>query len=501
MKIAFVNEWYERFGVEYISAVLKANGHEVGLFIDPRLFDDEDISVRWLANVFDYKKRLIGELKAFQPDLVSFSISTDSYQWALRISKLIKAEMHVPIIFGGIHPTSVPERVIHNESIDMVCVGEGEYAMLELVNSMEKGQVDYAIKNIWFKKNGNVIRNEVRPLIEDLDALPIPDKELYYSANPHLSEFYYIITRRGCVNSCSYCCHSCLRRIYVDKGQYSRQRSIDNIIEELVNAKNKYKIRLVRFWDDDFIVGRDRDWFKEFTRKYKYNVNLPFICYLYPQQVSIEIIQYLREAGCCEVNIGVQSWDDSLRRDVLHRNTPNTRIEEVVDMLKRKRINTIIDFICGLPYQTEEDAINILKFFALKRIGKVYFFGIQYFPNVDMTLKMQEQGYFSGSQYEDILDGKRSKFIHLGGHIPIKNIMKLKIIVLLIKAFPANLSTYIIESKFSSLINSILPWWLVEGLYNLFMCSYDQKYTARLKRGHYLHSILRIAKLSNWIQS
>ena len=191
MKIAFVNDSCERLGVEYISAVLKAAGHETKLFVDPQLFDDENISIKGLARVFDCKKKLISELKAYQPDLIGISAVTDFYQWALGMTRLIKEAMDVPIILGGIHPTSVPERVISNESVDMVCVGEGEYAMLELVNSMAKGKIDTTIRNIWFKRNGTVIRNEVRPLIEDLDALPMPDKELYYSASPHFSDFYY----------------------------------------------------------------------------------------------------------------------------------------------------------------------------------------------------------------------------------------------------------------------------------------------------------------------
>ncbi len=238
MKIAFINDSSERMGVEYISALLKKNGHNVEVFIDPQLFNESYIYFKSLSRAFCYSKIIIKQLKLFRPDLVGVSIDTESYQWACTMARMVKEQMpNVPIIFGGIHPTSVPERVIKNDFVDMLCVGEGEYPMLELANSMEKGKIDYSIKNIWFKKDGQVIQNEIRPLIQDLDSLPMPDKELYYSASPHFSQCYYIMTSRGCQYNCSYCCHSYLKKLYKDKGRYLRYRSIDNIIKELLQAK------------------------------------------------------------------------------------------------------------------------------------------------------------------------------------------------------------------------------------------------------------------------
>src|SRR3989338_10901652 len=147
MKIAFVNDSCERLGVEYISAVLKAGGHQTKLFVDPQLFDDVYIHSHFLKNIFNYKNKLIFELKNYRPGLISISVDTECYQWACTISRLIKKGLPgTPIIFGGIHPTSVPERVIKNDFVDMVCVGEGEYPMLELADSMQKGKIDYGIK-------------------------------------------------------------------------------------------------------------------------------------------------------------------------------------------------------------------------------------------------------------------------------------------------------------------------------------------------------------------
>ncbi|HQO59180.1 MAG TPA: cobalamin-dependent protein, partial [Candidatus Omnitrophota bacterium] len=160
MKVAFINDSCERLGVEYISAVLKQHGHTVKLFADPQLFNDENFTIAPLAGFFDQQEELLVRVREFQPDLVAFSVVTDFYQWACRLARRVKAVMDVPVLFGGIHATSVPEKVLQQDCVDMVCRGEGEFALLDLVNNMEKGRRDYAIPNIWFKKNGAIIRND-----------------------------------------------------------------------------------------------------------------------------------------------------------------------------------------------------------------------------------------------------------------------------------------------------------------------------------------------------
>src|SRR3989339_1074647 len=112
MKIAFVNDSCEHLGIEYISSVLKLSGHKTKLFVDPLLFDDEFITVKLLAKLFDSKKNLVRDLKVYRPDLVCISVVSSFYPWASQIAEMIKKEMNTPILMGGIHPSSVPEFVI-----------------------------------------------------------------------------------------------------------------------------------------------------------------------------------------------------------------------------------------------------------------------------------------------------------------------------------------------------------------------------------------------------
>ncbi len=490
MKFAFVNPSVVCRGVEYISAVLKAAGHEVRLFADPQLFDDENISLKWLSRIFDYKKRLISELKAYKPDLIGISVVTDFYQWACTMARMVKEEMpNVPIIFGGIHPTSVPERVIKNDFVDMLCVGEGEYPMLELANSMEKGKIDYSIKNIWFKKDGQVIQNEIRPLIQDLDSLPMPDKELYYSASPHFSQCYYIMTSRGCQYNCSYCCHSYLKKLYKDKGRYVRSRSVKHVIEELTIIKKRYKLRNIRFFDES--LGSNKEWLREFSMEYKNNINLPFICYMHPDHVNSASLGYLKDAGCCEIEIGVQSGVEKIRRDLLNRNMSNQAIQEAISLTKENKISVITDNIFGLPGEKQDDLTNLALFYNKNRISRIYFFWLRFYPKIAITEWAKDSLKIPISEYEQIMEGRNGRPFSCGGDISSKELMRLQLLFFILPFFPKFIFKLIIKSKIYRILPLIFRPGILAMLTSLFSKSVNDKIVHKRFATHYVYAIKR----------
>jgi len=151
-------------GVAFLSAVLREAGHQTSLIhISKPLVDEEFIST----------------VSSESPDLIAFSTTTNMFRTARRYARLVKKNFQLPIICGGIHPTIVPEEVINCPEIDMVCLGEGEFALLELCNKMNGNEEIYSIQNIWVKEYGKIHRNPVRPLIQDLDELPFPDRTIY----------------------------------------------------------------------------------------------------------------------------------------------------------------------------------------------------------------------------------------------------------------------------------------------------------------------------------
>jgi len=154
MKIVFAAMGEDNLSIESLSAVLKQAGHETALAFDPALFDESMyFHIAWLARLFSQRTKVIQKIVRLNPDLVAISVFSNNYQWACAIAEGVKKHLSVPIIFGGVFATNCPETVIANPNVDMVCLGEGEQPIVELVNSMAKGTIDDTIKNLWFKKN------------------------------------------------------------------------------------------------------------------------------------------------------------------------------------------------------------------------------------------------------------------------------------------------------------------------------------------------------------
>jgi tRNA A37 methylthiotransferase MiaB len=485
MRVAFVNDACERLGVEYLSAVLKGAGHEVRLFVDPQLFDDENVSNEFLAKVFDGKKKLIAELQAYKPDLVGISVVTDFYQWALGMTRLIKAAMDVPIILGGVHPTSVPERVIAEPTVDMVCVGEGEHALLELVDSMARGAVDHGIRNIWFKKEGQVIRNEVRPLVEDLDALPQPDKDLYYSVSPHFSQCYYIMTSRGCAHACSYCCHSFLKGVYDGKGRYLRQRSVDHVIAELEAAVQRPSRKMVRFHDDD-LLAHSVAWLEDFAAAYKERVGLPFACFIHPNTVTDEKVALLKKAGCHDVEMGVQSIGEDTRRQALSRDVSQAQLLKAFEVLKRHGMNVITDNILGIPGQDVGEVVDLLKFYNENRVMKIYCFGFRYYPRTRVVAAERASGRLSAEDVARIEAGVGAKAFIQGGDHWDKATRQVQTFFTFLLYLPKGFNRFIIHRKLYRFFPP-LPYFISVIFSNWFRIPFKYNWALHITIARYRH--------------
>ncbi len=163
MKVLFIqnNGIQESIGVANLSGILKANGHETDLLLVSHTPD------------------LMGAIRDYDPGLVAFSALTGVHHSIQRLARQVKQHFNVPVIVGGPHPTYSPE-MIEQPGIDIICLGEGEHAMLDLAEAMEHDRDVTAIRNLHVKTRSGVIhRNPIRPATP-LDELPFPDRELYY---------------------------------------------------------------------------------------------------------------------------------------------------------------------------------------------------------------------------------------------------------------------------------------------------------------------------------
>ncbi len=303
----------------------------------------------------DWKQSLLNRIKKYNPALIGMSVLSFNYTQALTIAKFIKDNFDIKIIFGGIHCILSPEEVIKNKEVDMVCIGEGEETLEKLMdNSLNCKN----IQGIWYKKDGEIIKNPQKKLVEDLDGRAFPewdsfDLKKYFLINDnHLP----IMASRGCPYNCTYCSNHALKKKL--NGKYVRFRSVENIMEEIeLNIKLYYKegFRFLFFYDDTFIL--DRKFILKFCEEYKkrgFDKKIKWEVNVRADLVTEEIIKAMRDAGCYEVRMGYEAGNDYIRNEIYKRNLTKEQLSNAIDIIKRNGLQLRLTFILGSPYDTIE---------------------------------------------------------------------------------------------------------------------------------------------------
>jgi len=247
--------------------------------------------------------------------------------------------------FGGAHPTYFPE-LIHEEGVDVVCVGEGEHAMAELVEARSRGNDYISIRNLWVKENGTVHKNPLRPLVEDLDTLPIPDHQVFLRAARKPPIHAIVMTGRGCPYSCTYCYNHAYHKLYAGLGKVVRRRSVDHVMQELRLLKGE-GCRFIRFMDDVFTVSEE--WIHEFSQRYRTEIGLPFSCLVRANMVSPKMVADLKQAGCHRIMMGIEAGNDRLRNEVFKRRMTREHILNAAKIIRGAGINLVTANILAIP--------------------------------------------------------------------------------------------------------------------------------------------------------
>lgn len=410
MKVVFVHFGREHLGLEYLSSFLESKGHQVELVCDPGLFSREDnvFYAPFLEKLFR-KRNIIKEIVESKPDLIGFSPYTTTFAWACRMAKEVKEFIDVPVIFGGIHTTLVPKQVLENSFVDFVIVGEGEQALLELIQNLNGRTALDKIKNLWFKKKGRIIGNELRPPLKDLDELPLPDKRLF-EKQVRFEDDYMIMSSRGCPFNCSYCCESYLNKIY--QNSYFRRRNPANVIRELKIMKARYNFREVMFFDS--ILFTDKDWLKSLLFRYQREIGAPFRCTGYVGLLDYEVARLLKEAGCYGIDFGVQTFNQQIRKKVLNRFETNDQIKKAFKICDRVKLRYDVDLMFGLPEMKLQDYLLTIDFMkgagSLNRL-KCYY--LSYFPKTVIVDKAKESDMLGDEDIDDINKGKIGDWFHI----------------------------------------------------------------------------------------
>lgn len=276
-KTLFIQPAISAFGPECLSAFLKSKGQSTAGYFDPCLFNDQMLTIPKMYKWINDRGPLYRSIDKHQPDLIAMSVVYNFYPWSQETAKAIKERYKIPIVVGGIHPTSCPEHVLEESCFDFAVIGEGEEALFDLTLALHGKTPFKEIANLGYMDGNHIRINPVRPLIPDLDVLPFPDKELLPPSIRKYQAYkkYSTVVSRGCAHNCSYCCHSHLKKTYKGKGKYLRFHSVDYVIRHLLTAKEKYNTRQFVLNDDNLVA--DKKWFRHFAQEYKKHHYCPVV--------------------------------------------------------------------------------------------------------------------------------------------------------------------------------------------------------------------------------
>ena len=362
--------------------------HDANLFKVPSA-TEEDLFVKQIIDL--------------KPNLVGISVLSPYVPIAKKLTKLVRDNSSALVIWGGVHPTISPESCI--KEADMICIGEGEGAITELVTDLRDGKDYFNTENLWINNGSNIVKNPMRALIQDLDSLPFPsygnDSFYFIDSNritrndPTLLDSYvWVQSSRGCPFACSYCVNSLLRPLFKNLGHYTRRRSVNNIIREIKEKLDLFgHIKDYVFFVDE-VFGNDESWLNEFETIYKKEIGLPFFVEYNPKFINSTILEKLFNAGVETIDLGIQTGSDYIRNRIFHRAGKNNEIINLASEISNYGIKIKYDLIIDNPYENEESLKNTIS--VLLQLPKPLFFNLhalQYFPDYPFTNKAIEEGH------------------------------------------------------------------------------------------------------------
>jgi len=397
----------ESLGARQLCSVLKAAGHQCSLifFKEFRWGEFRTVTPREIEILLDL-------LAQQQPRLIGLSLTSSLVaDVAYHLSDTIRRRLDAPVILGGAHASMCPEESL--EHADFICRGEGEGALLDLAEALACGQPTDSIPNLWTRAGGQVRRNDVRPLEDNLDSLPFPalgepdsyviEYDALHELDPatNIPMYHTYASRMACPFACAYCAGVWFRReLYAGKGPVRRYRSVGSVLAEIAAARTRHPgIELVQFWDEVFGVRAPAGWLEEFCARFPAEVGLPFGIWAHPSLMNDEVAAKLRRAGLRNVVLGVESGSEQVRREVLNRRERNTTILRAAQALHRQGVSVGYDFILDLPWLTEENCRGTFELIMqLPQPFTVGLHSLSFLPRTAITARALGEGLIRPSQ-------------------------------------------------------------------------------------------------------
>jgi len=427
MKVALISPYSDitAYGLRCLSSYLKSLGHRVTMIFLPDY--REEVEDRRDADDY-YPLTLMTEIARLcqGSGLIGISLMTYCFQRIAQLSDFLRTQLHLPVIWGGIHATIRPEECLAHA--DFACRGEGEECLARLVAALKEGQAIYDIPNLVYRRDGQVVINPVAPLVQNLDAFPRPDYVLedhYYSrlnqpplkpmdlagfeelmamnplSDPARGEIVYqTMASRGCPYHCAYCCNNFLRQLYA-RQKYVRFLEVETVIGELKDIKTRYPFLNTVLLSDDSFFSAPMSWLREFAHRYGQEVGLPFRCLASPLAITKEKLALLTGVGLKGLQIGVQSGSEQTRRLYQREGSAEAVIRagqiltHFIPPLEPPKYDIILDN----PYETLEDLQDTIH--LLMRIPPPYRvqpFSLVFIPGTDLHSRAVKDGLIRDEQ-------------------------------------------------------------------------------------------------------
>lgn len=392
----------------------------------------------WINNKFDPPKdyeieRLLELIAAKQCNIVGLSVRASAYhKVAAQLTAAIRQRFpQIVILWGGTHTVLAPEKCILEA--DIVCRGEAEITLVELLDRLSAGLDITALPNIWVRRRPeyksmqgpssesyastlHIFRNEVGPNVQNLDLLPFRD---FYSADKYFimgrsleqgdpivgDSCFQMMNSRGCVFHCAYCYNSELSELYKAQGRYYRTRSVSSVLAEIKKARTVFKnMKRIRF-DDEVFLFSDA-WYDEFAARYPVEVGLPFEVFTEPKLVKRALFELLRRAGLDVVYMGIQS-SCRVNSELYDRSGNDEQLRACAHIFADLGLDARYHVMMDDRESTWEDKRHLFDLLMSFPRGsyQLYLFSVVIFPNTMLARKLLSEGKIT----EDDLEGERNK--------------------------------------------------------------------------------------------
>ena len=362
-----------------MSAYLKRDFPWVEVLLEPVLIlrDSEKYSPENYA-------KIIQDLK---PDLIAFSVMSPHWYpmepYFEEIKKLIPS---LPICIGGYQAMLSQDQTIENPNIDYICVGDGEYAIGNIVQHL-RGSKPGPADGMWEKlDDGSVYKTEPHQ-IGDLEALPFPDYDIFSKEDgfndvnssifgPKGKLVLPVMTGRGCPYRCTYCCNTPILEGWENKKTFLRKYQPEEMVAELIRLRDKYNVGYFEFWDELFLSNLK--FVRAFFELYKEKIRLPFSINSRVEVMNEKFCKTAADAGCHTIWFGIESGDQKYRSEMLGRKMTNQQVIDAAENCKKAGINRLTFNIVGMPLETAENMRETLR--LNQTIAPEHFFFFPYIP-------------------------------------------------------------------------------------------------------------------------